>query len=246
MINLITIATRPAALSDQLGIPCRTNFRASYQARPGAILPLIINRDAGSEVDSAIWGCQVPSFTMPISAFPIDRVMGQKPFNRWIHTQRCLIPANCFFARTVRRESRDTEIYLIRLLQSRLFLIGGLFKEERDTDDETRCSFCILTTESADVLKSVTPLMPVLIPPDHMKAWLNAKHVLDLMHLADRSGDHWFDYFPVSSKILQPGINDRELLKPLGLSVHQRTQRELRLGAINTQQDRFNRKGGKH
>ena len=80
---------------------------------------------------------------------------------------------------------------------------------------------------------------------EHLQDWLNGEHLVDLMQIADSAGDQWFDYFPVSREILQPGINKRELLKPLGMSKFEQSERELKLKAIDIRQDRFNRKASK-
>ncbi|HLF65549.1 MAG TPA: SOS response-associated peptidase family protein [Saprospiraceae bacterium] len=247
MLNLYTIATKPPVLAEQLHHNVLEEYTPAYQARPGMALPVILCSESKPVIVIARWGCTTEAATMSLNSFPMDRILTQPPFNRWLHTQRCLIPANCFFARRTDTDLRPDEhnIYLIRILQSRLFLIGGLFTVEHRRNSKDIYSFLLLTTESADVLRPLTDQMPVILSIEHLSTWLTSDHLIDVMHLADRSGDRWFDYFPVNSKILTPGMNDRDLLKPLGLSLQEMTEREHKLKAIDIRQDRFDRKGGK-
>lgn len=240
MINLYTIATASSALAETLNLPLRKPYKPIYQARPGMQLPVILNNGGHPEIVSAHWGCIPERSTTSIHVFPMDKVMSQRPMNRWIHTQRCLVPANCFFTR--HPESRD--VFLIRILNARTFLIGGMYCIQRHAGEES-CHFVLLTTESADVLKPVTPDMPVILGTGDVHLWMQSEHLLDLMQLADQAGDQWFDYFTVSSRILTPGNNDRDLLRPTGLSHEEIATRDQKLKAVDLKQDRYDRKGSK-
>lgn len=247
MLNLYTIATRQEAVAEQLNLQVRDAVVPIYQARPGMMLPIIVFAGSKAVLIKAHWGCQTEAATMSLNSFPMDRVMTQPPFNRWIHSQRCLIPANCFFARRTEKAMKPEEhnTFLIRMLESRLFLMGGLFQTETDRKGQTTYSFLLLTTESADVLKPLTAQMPVILSSDHLYQWLTSEHLIDIMQLADRSGDHWFDYFPVNSDIITPGNNKRSLLKPIDISLREMTERAHKLKAIDVKQERFDRRGGK-
>ena len=245
MLNIYTLATRPEALSDLLSLDKSQDYKPIYLARPGMNLPVILNSGGKTCLLKAHWGCQTEAATMPLCTFPMDRLLSQPPFNRWIHTQRCVVPANCFFAHRDNqgpsdRDGHDT--FLIRLIQSRLFLIGGLFMTE---PRKNSYSFLLLTTESADVLQHLTQQMPLLLSTDHLRTWLYSEHLIDVMHAADRSGDHWFDYYAVDHDIITPGNNRRDLLKPLGASLREKEERDHKLRAIDVKQERFDRRGGK-
>ncbi len=246
MVNLYTIATRHSALATQLNLPIHEPYAPMYQARPGIRLPIILYEQGNPVIVSARWGCSTEVATMPLHLFPMEKILSHPPFNRWIHTQRCLVPANCFFARSVTEDHRGAfDTYLIRLLDTRVFLMGGLYTST-ESEGARRISFLLFSTESADVLRPVTQAMPVIMTADHLQTWLSAEHLSDIMHLADRSGEHWFDFFPVSHNILQPGVNDRRLLRPTGLSMQEMREHSLKLKALDIRQDRFDRKGSKH
>lgn len=247
MLNLYAIATRPGALSAQLQIPLYADFEPVYQARPGMHLPVIMLENDLPVIHMAYWGYATEPRMMPTYALPVDKVLTQAPFNRWIHQQRCLIPVNCFFGRATRITASDaSDIYLVRMLTSRLFFMGGLYSVETNDHHSRTYRFTVLTTASADVLRPVMDEMPVVLLQDHLHTWLAAEHLIDIMQLADRSGDHWFDFFPVNREIIHPGNNRRDLLKPLGASWREKDARVQRLKAIDVKEERFDRRGGKH
>jgi putative SOS response-associated peptidase YedK len=241
MINLYTIATRAQALSQMLNLPIETSYKPMYQARPGMPLPMIIYSGGKPKISYGFWGCIPERFTSPIPIFPMEKVLTQSPLNRWIHTQRCIIPANCFYCRN--DETRD--ISLIRLLNARTFFMGGMYCELPVSGGKTNTHFILLTTDSADVIRPITTDMPVLLTKDVYHKWLDTEHLVDLMDLADQSGEHWFDYFTVSKNIITPGVNNRNLLKPLGLSHEEIQLRDQKLKTVDVKQDRFDRKGSK-
>ena len=65
------------------------------------------------------------------------------------------------------------------------------------------------------------------------------------MQLADSSGDKWFDFYKVDSKILEPESNSKELLKPIGISYREWMEREEKLNSLDLKGDRFNRNNTK-
>lgn len=242
MLNLYTLATGVSALVDMIRLDKALSYTPVNFARPGMNMPVILFEGGKKNLISAHWGCMTEAATMPLSSFPMEKILTQPPFNRWIHTQRCIIPANCFFTRLP--EHREYDTYLIRLLQTRIFLMGGLYMTEV-RHGKTCHSFLLLTTQSADVLQTLTPQMPVIISTDHADSWLHSEHLIDIMEIADTSGDHWFDYYPVSDRIIQPGEQDKKLLRPLGPSKHEAEAHAHKLKAVDVRQDRFDRRGGK-
>jgi putative SOS response-associated peptidase YedK len=241
MINLYTIATRAQALSEMLNLPLSASYKPAYQARPGMPLPLMMHKDGRLQIASGYWGCIPERFTSPIPVFPMEKLLSQTPLNRWIHTQRCVMPANCFYC----RNDENHEIYLVRLLNARTFFMGGIYCELPGSKGILNTHFILLTTESADVLRPITTDMPVILSKDDYQKWLQTEHLIDLMDIADQCGEHWFDYFTVDKSIITPGTNKRNLLKPLGLSHEEQQLRDQKLKAVDVKQDRFDRKGSK-
>ena len=233
MLPIYTISSKPDTIAEQCKLTEPFSFSPVYQARPGMKLPILINKDNKIEMVMAQWGSKKPLVSM-------DRILSTRPYNILIRKQRCAVPANCFFS------LKNEQPYLVRLLQYRLFLMGGIFHY---VDGEFY--FALLQTEPADMLNSLEGQMPVVMAPEKLSSWLLAPGgdgggVGRVMHYADRAGGYWFDYFPVSKQILDPAQNKPDLLKPEGISQHQLKDHEKKLTAIAFEKERPNRSGMKH
>lgn len=230
MIPLYTISSKPDTVQEQCKLTEYFSFSAAYQARPGMKLPIIIQKDPKEkpELVMARWGAKKPLVTM-------DRILSTRPYNVLVRRQRCAIPANCFFA------LKKDQPHLVRLLQYRMFLMGGIFHYA-----EEEFYFALLQTDPADMLNSLEGQMPVVLAPEKLSSWLRGDEVGRIMHYADRSGSFWFDYFPVSKKILEPGQNSKELLGPQGVSQQQMKDHQKKLTAIAFEKERPNRSSMKY
>lgn len=231
MLHLYTMASSPAALRSLVDTDSDLEYSSIYLARPGMRMPVIRKHLNRTSLSMATWGMRTGTHTLLM-----ENVMRLKPYNRWIHTQRCAIPANCY----ITYKTGDPNPYLVRIPSARVFFMGGLMSPDVDHP-----AFIILTTQSADVLAPVTEKMPVLFTAETMQTWLAANHLMDIMHIADRSGDYWFDYFPIASEVLNQDINSPELLKPAGPSFREVEDRDKTLKLVDLKNERYDRRGGK-
>ena len=228
MIPLYTISSKPETIIDQCKLAEPFSCSPVYQARPGMKLPVIIQRENKTELVMAQWGIKKP-------LIGVDRILSMRPYNILVRKQRCAIPANCFFSQ------KKDQPHLIRLLQYRLFLMGGLFHYA-----EGEFYFTLLQAHSADMLSQMEGQMPVVMAPGKLFSWLKGTEVSRVMHYADRAGSYWFDYFPVSGKILDANRNSKEWLQPLGISQQQLKEHENKLRALTFEKERPNRSNLKH
>ena len=228
MLPLYTISTKPAAIIEQCKFAEPFSFSPVYQARPGMQLPVIIQQEGRLIPIVAQWGTKKPLVS-------VDRILSTRPYNILVRRQRCAVPANCFFA------MKNDQPYLIRLLQYRMFLMGGIFHFV-----EGQFYFTLLQAHPADMLNAMEGQMPVVMAPEKCSSWLKGSDASRVMHYADRAGSYWFDYYPVSKKIQESGHNDPELLKPEGISQQQLKDHEKKLTALAFDKDRPNRSNLKH
>jgi putative SOS response-associated peptidase YedK len=105
--------------------------------------------------------------------------------------------------------------------------------------------FTLLETESPDLITSVTEDMPVVFPADKMQKWFTVKELDRILHFADKAANEYFDYFRVDATILNGNVNDKELLRPTGMTLEQYKLREMQIKAVTFEKERMNRRGGK-
>lgn len=225
------IATTPDDLAVRLNIADILDYDPVYQARPGMKMPLIIYRNDRPEIVSAMWGKRSST---AYNSVHMNRVLKSRPWNVLIRKNKCAIPANCIVV------EKNGEAYLIRLPQHRLFLIAGVYEQKGDD-----YFFTALETESADIINSITPDMPVFFHCDRVLKWLKSNELDSIFRYADKAGNNWFDYFRVDSKILNPKVNERNLLIPLGLSHAQYLERQKRVASLSFEKERANRRNSK-
>ena len=228
MLPLYTISTKPGTIAEQCKLGGSFSYSSAYQARPGMQLPVIIERENKTEIVMAKWGTKKPLISM-------DKILLNRPYNILIRKQRCAVPANCFFA------LKNDQPCLIRLLQYRMFLMGGLFHYA-----EGEFHFALLEAQPADVLQCMAGQMPVVMAPEKLSSWLKGTELDRVFHYADKAGSYWFDYFPVSKKILEHHRNDKDLLVPEGISREQMSEHERKLAAVAFEKERPNRSSMKH
>ncbi len=94
-------------------------------------------------------------------------------------TQRCLIPASCFF------EWKDKVKYNISPQKGRLFSMAGIYKSFLNKDGSLEERYVIITTSANEEMSKIHHRMPVIVPENKEKTYLNSKasqeEILDLL-----------------------------------------------------------------
>ena len=187
MLPIYTITTTPGEIKRLSKAINFNNYNISYQAHPKQELPIIIKNNGQIISKTSRWGIN------EISIISTERILTQKPYNILIRKNRCAIPCNCFFV--MKKEKPQ----LVRLLNNRLFYLGGLYRKNE---------FIVLKTESPDVLR-FSEYIPTIIPKHSLESWLFTEDLQQVMKIIDNSGNQWFDYYQVSHKIMETRTNQK-------------------------------------
>lgn len=203
LLPLYSIASKSELIASTFDVQIGTDLSPVFQARPNMQLPVIM--DGNPAIQLGGWGIGQQN------KMDISKTLQARPWNIWLRNQRCIIPANCFYGHSQGITS------LVRLLDHRLFGIAGLCDI-----NQGRVCFSILTTQSPPILKKQMDEIPILCSPEVSQQWLKANsRVEDLMAIADNAGSYWFDFYPISTEIINYKGQDKELLNPLGSSYQQ-------------------------
>ena len=235
MLDILTIASTPAAIASSLRLGTTPEVVKHYSARSGdnitAFLEVV---NTNYQATSGKWGIMYRQKAEPF--VPVERILSKKPYSLWIRNNRCAIPVNCFFSELQGR------VFLVRVLKERLLWLGGIFVRNEQNPEG---AVSILTTEAADVLLPVTDRMPVLFPSKRVSKWLSTEHMHDVMTLADNSGSQWFDYFEIDPGILEGKISGPNALKPISATLREMEAKKEMLDKLDLNDDRFNRNNSK-
>lgn len=209
-------------------------YEKHYQARPGMQLPIVIQEDKSCSMVNARWGMALKKSLHISNTVHMRYVLKRAPYTILIRIGRCAIPANCFIAR------KGERVYAVKLLQQRLFWMGGLYHVREDRDGKKHYEFTLLTTEPPEILMTVGEDVPVILRPHKYKEWLGAKHLHQVMDLADKTGNQWYDYFQIDSEVLRKGVDERKYLMPISPSYAELRERTKALKKIHIDEEREN------
>ncbi len=200
MQPLYTIASTTDTMASKLELEVSTDFRPVWQARPGNAVPVAV-QEHPTLLQEGFWGYPKPAANF----VPMHRILARKPFHLAIRNQRCAMPANGIVG------VRDAHPFLITMLNHRLFCLGGVYSMVSGIP-----RFGVLQTSAPSLFDGYLDFLPVLLTPKDLKLWLTTTDLGKVMEMADRSQDHWFDFFRISQEVLQTPSNKQELLTPLG------------------------------
>ncbi len=196
------------------------DFAPNFNAAPTQDLPVIIKVKGKVVLDLFRWGL-IPHWAkdMEVSYKMINaraETVAEKPsYKGAFLNHRCLVPASGFF------EWEKTETgkvpHYITLKDRKIFAFAGISSTWTSPEGETINSFSIVTTTANPLMLKLHDRMPVIIPRQDEKAWLD-NEITDIERLkslmvpydAEEMQEH-----AVSSKVNSPKNNAKELLEPL-------------------------------
>lgn len=229
MFPIYTITTFPSHLGNATKLEAFPEYHPAYQARPGDLLPVVIETEQHVQGELMYWGLK------STTAIRMEKILTRSPYNVMIRAQRAVIPANCFFGR------RDGQAFLIKLIQERTFGMGGIYQPAKKPSGKGH--FVPLTVEAPDFLSPYSERIPVLFTLSEYEEWLLTPELKMVMEMADQSAHRWFDLFPVDNAIFQGGHNDKALLRPQGPSLNELRQQRGEQKRVNP--GKFRPKRGK-
>ena len=138
--------------------------------KPGDIAPVIATSNKSKlTYFPMIWGYSMPEDpktrrTEPLLQARIETVASSTAWKENYERRRCVVPASYFFIGS--SAGRDT--YLVQPAGSHTTLFAGIYRMENDFP-----RFILLTRPSPTEIKDVCDRMPVILPKDAVKEWID-------------------------------------------------------------------------
>lgn len=193
-------------------------YQPSFNVAPSQNVLSVINDRQSNRLGYLRWGLIPP--------WAKDKKIGYKMINARAETlnekasyknaykkRRCIIVADSFYE--WKRLDEKTKIPMrIKLKSNELFGIAGLWETWR-FEDETIHSCTIITTKPNDLVADIHDRMPVILPKDKEKIWLDPSitdtdQLNELLISYDESG---MEAYQVSSLVNSPKNNSKELIE---------------------------------
>ena len=138
--------------------------------KPGDIAPVIATSNKSKlTYFPMIWGYSMPEDpktrrTEPLLQARIETVASSTAWKENYERRRCVVPASYFFIGS--STGRDT--YLVQPAGSHTTLFAGIYRMENDFP-----RFILLTRPASPEIKDVCDRMPVILPKDTVKEWID-------------------------------------------------------------------------
>lgn len=183
-------------------------FEGSYNVRPSMAVPIIYRENRENVSDRATWGLNVPHWQQKPINLRAETVTKFPALKSTFSSNRCLVPANCFYEWTDSRYGKQP--YLFHLLSRRLFSFAGMYSVVKDAGGTEWKTFTIITTTPNAVVSPIHDRMPVVLPENAEDAYLSPKTSLPVLQTLLKPYDESnMEAYPISSKINKAGY-DRE------------------------------------
>ena len=151
---------------ERLGQP----LKKDGDMKPGDIAPVIATSNKNKlTYFPMVWGYSMPEDpktrrSEPLLQARIETVVSSTAWRENYERRRCVVPASYFFIGS--SAGRDT--YLVQPAGSHTTLFAGIYRMENDFP-----RFILLTRPSPTEIKDVCDRMPVILPKDAVKEWID-------------------------------------------------------------------------
>lgn len=173
MCGRFTLAKKPKEIAErfQISIPDDIPVPA-FNAAPGQLLPVISRQDPDKLV-LVRWGLSAPwlrSGSQLVINARSETLASKRMFRELLETGRCLVPADGFYE--WRKGGSRKQPYRFTLQGEKIFAFAGLMQEQTNDDGEETLAFTILTTDANELVAGIHNRMPVILPAEAEKAWI--------------------------------------------------------------------------
>lgn len=145
-------------------------FSPQDEVFPTNTVPIVIKRN-DNELRMMKWGF-TPEFTnKPIINARAETIDIKPMFRNCFYNRRCLVPVTSFFewenidGKKVKRR--------ISVEEENIISLAGLYSVFRDKNNQEYESFTIITTDANEDMKKIHHRMPVILPREMEKNWLD-------------------------------------------------------------------------
>lgn len=197
------------------------DLTSSYNVAPTQKVVAIVEGDDGKgrRVVAMRWGL-VPSWAPDLSMG--DRMINARAetvtekvsFKRAFNKRRCLVVADGFYE--WQKIGDGKRPFYIRLKSQRPFGIAGLYDHWKSPDGEEVISCALITTKANGLMEPIHERMPVIIPKEFEKHWLDASFSdkAFLQNILLPYADELMEAYEVSKRVNSPANNTPDCILP--------------------------------
>lgn len=216
MCGRFALTSTPESLAERFELEARPECAPRYNIAPGQDVLVVRADDAGRRrADALRWGLVPPWADSPAVGGRMinarSETAASKPaFRDAFRTRRCIVPANGFYEWADLGGFRQP--YWVAPPSGEPFGFAGLWERWRSGDGAALETCTLLTTQANARLAVLHPRMPVILPRDAYRDWLDASRAPgDLASLQAPLDDDALDFHPVGTRVNKVEFDDASL-----------------------------------
>lgn len=243
MCGRFTIFADAGDLAERFSVTVPAEYAPRYNVAPSQSIPIVGN-DAPERIQFRTWGLLPAWADDPADHGHVnaraETIEERSSFRSALRRRRCLVPADGFYEWTGDRGSRQP--YRIAFEDDRCFAMAGIWERwegpvrqtglddfgdgggteiaSEEGDDaprtEVRETVAIVTVEAAGAVADLHDRMPVILPEDRERAWLDAEDPAERADLLRPFEAPEFRAYRVSTAVNDPSNDAPDLVEPPG------------------------------
>ncbi|GAB4318986.1 MAG: SOS response-associated peptidase [Bacteroidales bacterium] len=218
MCGRFSFAPLRQILEERFDVKTDSSYKPRYNIAPTQKAAVISNADPGI-VSWYRWGL-IPSWAKDPSIGnrlinARSETVNEKPaFRKAFRSKRCLVLSDGFYEWQKINAGQKVP-WFITLNDEPLFAMAGLWDEWTDAEGKAIRSFTILTTSPNRFMKQIHHRMPVILPREAEKRWLEGATADELQTLLKPCPEERMNGWPVSTLVNSPANDFPEIRDPV-------------------------------
>lgn len=144
----------------------------------------------------------------------VETIAEKPAFRQAFQKRRCLVPFDGYYEWMKTPQGKIP--YRIKVTNTEIFSIAGLYEVWRSPDGKTIHSFTLITKEAEPVIAHLHDRMPLILLPEQEQLWIDsAVPSKDVMHELVPVPPELLTWYRVSDRVNRVSENDEGLVVPV-------------------------------
>lgn len=172
-------AANRSSLKDRLVSKLARPLVTEGEVRPTDLVPVIAPSSKSQEptVFPMVWGFTIPRRQTSLFNARVESATEKPTFKESWEKRRCIVPASWYYEwehliNTSTGKSKTGDKYMIQAKGSNVIYLAGLYRLEEIAGIQVPV-FTILTREPSDEIRFIHDRMPVMLPKEYIREWVN-------------------------------------------------------------------------
>ena len=222
MCGRVVLSSAPHLLAERFFLDMVPELLPRFNIAPGQKLPVVVPNPntEGRLIQSLHWGLELPWQKGPSNGPKLinarsETIQDKPAFRDAFRHNRCLVPVDGFYEWQKRPDGRQPFYFNAR--DGLPMGLAAIWSRNEYPGGHVVDSCSILTTSANSVMRPVHHRMPVILPPEDWKFWLDlpADKADTLQGLLNPLPAELMQSWPVGRQVNSPGHDGPDCIEPI-------------------------------